>query len=43
MPLWFPYYLKLYIHPNLGRRSKIYKVSISINGFLGPSSNGVCD
>ena len=43
MPLWFPYYLKLHIHPNLGRRSKIYKVSLSIDGFLAPSSNGVCD
>ena len=36
--------LKLYICPNLGERSKIYKVSYdTINGFLAPSSSSLYD
>ena len=36
--------LKLYIRPNLGERSIIYKVSFcTINGFLAPSSGGMLD
>ena len=44
MPLYLSLYLKLYICPNLGERSKTYKVSFyTIDGFLAPSSSGMFD